>query len=188
MASCICSWRCADIFIMYRQSLLYCFMNSRKNVVSIKLNCTTWSPHFEKNWVYCSQVKDLPGNIYLRPWTSKYYTLCQSTMITMNLLQFYYFICIASLHTYSLCDEDICKGPRKIIWLNTSVIIKHSYMLAQVMTTICSNPWLVCPSPQITNLHMSSKIPITSWFSKAPYESSEYATLVTDECANVSGL
>lgn len=55
-------------------------------------------------------------------------------------------------------------------------------MLGKVMTTICSDPRLVCPSLQITNLHMFSQTPITSWLSKVPYESSEYAMFVTDEC------
>lgn len=144
-------------------------MNSRKNVVSIKLNCIKWSLHIEKNSLLLSSER----STWKHMWDHEFLNIRHCVI-----RQWLKWVCCSSDALYavfpqilnSLCYEDICKEPSKIICLSTSVIIKCSHMLAQVMTTICSNPWLVCPSPQITNLHMSSKIPITSWFSKAPYE------------------
>lgn len=154
---------------IYYEKPVYCFVNSRRNVASIKLNCIKWLLHIEKKIFCCSQVAELSANVYENRnfWildTVSYSSDYSESVSALTLK------CNDSLSTYSLCQADICEEPSKTICLSTPAVIKCSGMLAQVMTTICSDPWLVCPLPQTTHLHMSSKIPITSWFSKAPHE------------------
>lgn len=168
MASCVYILRCADILIMCSQfTLLLHEFKEKCSFHQIELHQVA-NAHWEEE---CIALKwRIYLETYVRPWISKYQTFCHIAKTKMNLLQFWSFKCNASLNTDSLCYEDICKEPRKIIFLSTSVIIKCSCTFAQVMTTICSDPWLLCPSPQITNLYISSKIAITRWLSKVPYE------------------